>query len=179
MPIKLFTIIFTVSGLLNIAAAYAKNPQEIRYRCSTQDDGLVFCLDEKSAPLTGKRVLRSSDGIYISIENYRNGYLNGLSSYFDSNGQKKERLYYKNGIKNGMYKTYYPNRSIKVLANYKDGLLDGKLDIYYPDGKLAGRMTYKDGRLLRGFCYGIKKKEKISNETLKDFPENKINECDI
>lgn len=179
MKINILTIISVLIGLFITFSASAKKDEELRYECKTDENNLVFCLDENNKPLTGKRTLRTSSGLYSSIENFKNGRLNGLSTYFNSSGDKQERVYFKDGLRNGMYKYYYANRTIKILTNYKDGLLDGKLDVYYPDGSLVGRMTYKGGKLLRGFCQKDNKKQVFTIEMIQSYPENKINDCGI
>ena len=157
----------------------ARSSQEIpiSYNCLKENDGIKYCLDANRKPLEGKIALKNSDGNYVSIENYKKGYLTGLCSFFYPNGNPKLRLYYKEGRKNGMYKSYYQRRGIEVSANYKNNKLDGMLDLYLVDGKLYGRMRYKNGKLEKGFCNKNGKKENIKPATLRSFPENQIYNC--
>ena len=148
-------------------------------KCSRDENGLLFCLNEKDKPYTGRRVVYGAGGNPASIENFKNGYLDGLSTYFDESGQRHERSYYKMGIKNGTHKIYYSDNNIKVLTTYKDGILNGTLDVYLPDGSLKGRMRYKSGYLERGYCRNGKKKEDFGKEMLKSYPFNTIEACGV
>lgn len=145
--------------------------------CYTKGDGLMFCVDEKGKPYTGRRTVMQSETKYLSIENYRNGYKDGLCTYFDEIGQRRERSYYKQGIKNGTHKIYYSDNNIKILANYKDGEIDGMSDVYSPEGELLGRIKYKKGYMVKGFCKNNGKKEEFKRETLDSHPYNTLESC--
>lgn len=150
---------------------------EENIKCVTDENNLLFCTDEKNKPYTGKRDLKNANGTNISAENLREGYLDGLCTYFDDKGQRKERTYYKKGIKNGMYKVYYSNNNIKILASYREGLLNGVSDVYETNGSLRGRMKYKNGYLESGYCKNGDKKEDFSKKTIKSYPFNTLETC--
>ena len=147
--------------------------------CNTDSNGLLYCLDEKGKPYTGKRTVRQPENKDLSIENFKNGYKDGLCTYFDDKGQRRERSYYKQGIKHGMHKIYYSNNKIKVRANYTNGEIDGISDVYTLDGKLMGRMKYKKGYLVKGYCKYGNKKEEFSRGMLDSYPYNTIESCGI
>lgn len=152
--------------------------QQLQYNCQ-EDNDIKFCVDADNKPVDGKVAQYDDLGTALSIENFKKGYLNGLSSYFYQDGNPKERLYYKDGQKNGMYKYYYPERNIQISANYKNGLLDGQLDVYLPNNSLYGRMKYKKGRLEKGYCKEGGKKVDFSRDLLKSYPFNVINTCGL
>ena len=151
---------------------------QLQYNCQ-EDNDIKFCVDADNKPVDGKIAQYDDLGTTISIENFKNGYLNGLCSYFYPDGNPKERLYYKDGKKNGMYKYYYPERNIKISANYKNGLLDGQLDVYLPNNSLHGRMKYRRGYLEKGYCKENGKKVDFSKDFLKSYPLNVINTCGL
>lgn len=156
--------------------AGAKADKSIDYECS-EVEGKLFCLDEKGKPLTGKWEKYDLHGNRTSIENFKNGYFDGLCSYF-ADGRIAERQYYKQGVRNGQYKKFYLNRTFQITAEYSNGLLDGKIDLMYPNGKLHGRMTYKAGKLKRGYCIDEDgKKTDFSEEIIAQYQNNKINMC--
>ena len=159
--------------------ARSSSEKTLNYSCTTNSDNIKYCLDANKKPLEGKVGLKNSDGGYISIENYKKGYLNGLASYFYENGNPKLRLYYKEGQKNGMYKLYHLGRGIEISANYKNNKLDGGLDVYLADGTLYGRMKYRNGKLEKGYCNKNGKKENFSSAMLKSHPNNQIYSCGI
>ena len=140
---------------------------------------MLFCIDERGKPYTGKRTIKQSENKYLSIENFKNGYKDGLCTYFDKKGQRRERSYYKQGIKHGMHKIYYSDNKIKVRANYKDGELDGVSDIYELDGSLLGSVKYKRGHLEKGFCRKNGKKEEFKRETINSYPYNSLVSCGL
>lgn len=147
--------------------------------CQTDEEKTLFCVNKDGKPLSGRRVVTKGKGLYVSTEFFKNGYLNGLCVYYDENGMKKESIYYRMGIRDGVYKAYYPNEGVKIWANYKNGLLEGNLDVLNQSGKLRGRMRYRRGFLEKGFCNINGKKDNFSDEMLKSFPFNVINDCGI
>lgn len=169
-------IIGLIFGGLQTASAGRKDESK-NYRCHTEPDDRIFCLDEKERPLSGKRT-REVNGHYVSIENYIKGYRDGLSTFFDENGKQIERVYFKQGIKNGMDKIYYPTGGVKISAQYKNGLLNGKVDVYDDRGKLLGRMRYKNGILYKGSCRNQNgKDENFTPEFIAAQPENQVVTC--
>lgn len=165
---------------LNVMAlqAYAKASDEVEnYTCSEKEDHRIYCVyQDTNKPVSGK-IKRHNGDNYASIENFSKGYRDGLNSFFDTDGNIKERSYYKQGVKNGIEKIYYSNRSIRSTANYKNGLLHGNADIYTEDGKLLGRMRYSYGKLARGYCRKNKEKEDFSPEFIKNHNENELVTC--
>ncbi|VXC29993.1 conserved hypothetical protein [Flavobacterium sp. 9AF] len=109
----------------------------------------------------------------MSVENYKQGKLNGVRKVFYKDGSLAEVSNYIKGKLDGNYKKYAENETILEDYNYKNGKLDGPA-LYY-DGKgtinLKGQYkndrkwgyweTYENGKLIS--------KEKISKETRKTF----------
>lgn len=151
---------------------------EVSYVCTEKSEDIRFCLGENDKPLDGKVAEEDGSGGYASIENYKNGYRDGLCTYFKE-GDLSERTYYKSGVKNGMSKLYYSRNIVKISATYKDGKLDGIADVYLPDGSLAGRMKYKKGVLVSGYCKTDGQKKNFSYGMLKNYPENTLNGCGV
>ncbi|WP_208022812.1 toxin-antitoxin system YwqK family antitoxin [Flavobacterium jejuense] len=116
----------------------------------------------------------------MSLENYKQGKLNGVKKVFYKDGSLAEVSNYVNGKKQGLYKKYAENETILEEINYKGGKLDGPA-LYY-DGKgninVKGQFkndrkwgyweTYENGKLVS--------KEKISRETRKTFTLEKNKE---
>ncbi len=134
----------------------------VEHSCEPVDER-NYCVDANGEPLEGKIYTPWPDGGYKAIINYKNGYADGLATYFNDQGKPIERVYYKSGIKNGMDKIYYANRTIKVWANYKNGKLDGWQNFFTPQGRQQGKMYYKNGKLTDGFCisYNNKRRQKM------------------
>lgn len=158
--------------------AHADEPQ---YDCTTKNDK-EYCLTADKKPVTGKITKYRDDGNYLSIINYKNGYQDGLATYFADEGKLKERVYFKQGVKNGMDKIYYENRTIHQTLNYRRGLLNGIQMYYTSKGKQLGRFEYKDGVLQSGFCMQFEgekfKKYDLSHEEIKATPHNQLVKCE-
>ena len=115
----------------------------------------------------------------MSVENYKQGKLNGVKKVFYKDGSVAEVANYVNGNLEGVYKKYAENETLLEEIHYKKGKLDGPA-LYY-DGKgninVKGQYkndrkwgyweTYENGKLIA--------KEKISRATRKTFTleENK------
>ncbi len=116
----------------------------------------------------------------MSLENYKQGKLNGIKKVFYKDGSLAEVSNYLNGKIDGVYKKYAENETLLEEINYKKGKLDGPA-LYY-DGKgninVKGQYkndrkwgyweTYENGKLIS--------KEKISRETRKTFKLEKDKE---
>lgn len=63
--------------------------------------------------------------VVMTIENYKNGKLEGLRSVFYPNGKIAEEMNYKNNHKNGLYKRYTLTGIIIEESNYKNNEYDG------------------------------------------------------
>ncbi len=82
-------------------------------------------------------------GKVISSASTRNGA--GNFAYYDEFGNKySEGPFTKEGWRNGVSSFYYRNGALKAKANYKEGLLDGEKNIYYRDGKVSETINYVD-----------------------------------
>ena len=171
--VLLFLCLFSV-----IAQAKNNKSSDQEYLCK-EIDKKTYCEDTKHSPLTGKLRTYYTNDKPKSIENYKRGFRDGLTTFFDSKGNKQERLYYNHGIKNGTDKIYYPNRNIKFSANYDNGLLNSLFEVYNLEGDLLGRMKYKQGVLLKGYCIENKKKKNISITELKEHKFNEMFTCGV
>ena len=82
---------------------------------------------------TGQIVKKYKDGQVKSIENFKNGKLNGEFKEFFENGSLFQTGTFKNGdMKN--IKVFYENGKLKFEQNLKDR--KGKYRGYYPNGQL-------------------------------------------
>ena len=161
---------------LNNTDASSNNKKE---NCQEDENKILFCVDGEGKPLNGKQVSFGPGGHYASVEYFRNGYYNGLCTYYNDEGKKKESIFYRMGVKSGEYKAYYKTEGIAIWANYKSGLLNGNVDITNPSGRLLGRMNYKNGVLDKGFCTRNGKRETFSDEMIKSYPFNTLNNCGV
>jgi antitoxin component YwqK of YwqJK toxin-antitoxin module len=131
---------------------------------------IIFCLvsfysfgyqiDEN---FTGQIIKKYKDGQVESIENFKNGKLNGeFKEFFEDgslfqvgtfkNGEMKNiRVFYENGNlkfeqnlkdRKGRYKGYYPNGQLEEEGEVFQGEKIGVWRYYNEEGKLSSEVTY-------------------------------------
>ena len=131
---------------------------------------IIFCLvsfysfgyqiDEN---FTGQVIKKYKDGQVESIENFKNGKLNGEFKEFFENGSlfqvgtfkngemKNIRVFYENGNlkfeqnlkdRKGRYKGYYPNGQLEEEGEVFQGEKIGVWRYYNEEGKLSSEVTY-------------------------------------
>ena len=88
------------------------------YRNGAMDGKQVLCY-EKGGNLSGGQRQR------VAIAD-KNGYRNGLTTWFYENGVKKMTIEYKDGQFDGLQQAFYEDGSLKKEASYKNGKLVGK-----------------------------------------------------
>ena len=98
--------------------------------CLVSFYSFAYQIDEN---FTGQIVKKYKDGQVKSIENFKNGKLNGEFKEFFENGSLFQIGTFKNGdMKN--IKVFYENGKLKFEQNLKNK--KGKYRGYYPNGKL-------------------------------------------
>ena len=85
-----------------------------------------------------------SDNAQKSI--YENCVRNGVTLWFEDNGDIKSKVNFTNGKENGLYASYYSNAKEKITVNYVDGQKDGLQTVYYDNGKVGSEVNYSMGR---------------------------------
>ena len=83
-------------------------------------DGLYYKKYAR-APFTGKR--EYFQGLYLVIENIKNGKLEGLTGGFHENGQLSSKENYKNGKLEGLTEGFNEDGLCTSKARYKNGFL--------------------------------------------------------
>ncbi len=104
--------------------------------------------------LQGKFKMLNKLGQITGELNYKDGKLDGLQTYYYSDGAKFEEVTYSNGIKNGIYKEYYKNGNLKSEATFKNDVLDGEGFSYFMNGGKRCVRPIKEGKLTGlSVCY--------------------------
>ena len=78
-------------------------------------------------------------------EYYKDGKLNGLSTWWYENGQKECENHYKDGKLNGLSTWWYENGQKEYEIHYKDGKLNGLSTWWYENGQIECEGFFKDG----------------------------------
>ena len=111
---------------------------------------------------TGQIIKKYKDGQVESIENFKNGKLNGEFKEFFEDGSLSQIGTFKNGdMKN--IKVFYENGNLKFEQNLKDR--KGRYKGYYPNGQLE-----EEGEVFQGEKIGVWKyyneEGKLSSEVI-------------
>ncbi len=82
----------------------------------------------------------------MTIENYKNGKLEGLRSVFFPNGKIAEETNYKNNLKEGIYKKYSENGIVLEESNYKNNEFSGLAVFKDPNGNVVSSGKFVNGK---------------------------------
>jgi antitoxin component YwqK of YwqJK toxin-antitoxin module len=81
----------------------------------------------------------------MTLENYKDGKLEGIRSVFYPNTKIAEETHYQKGIKEGPYKKYTENGILLEETVYKKGEFDGITTYKDPNDKIVAKGLYKNG----------------------------------
>lgn len=82
----------------------------------------------------------------MTIENYKNGKLEGLRSVFFPSGKIAEETYYKNNLKNGSSKKYSEKGYVLEEATFKDNQYDGLAIFRDVDNTIVSKGKFVNGK---------------------------------
>jgi antitoxin component YwqK of YwqJK toxin-antitoxin module len=112
----------------------------------------IFYNQKKFKVSEGKEVNKLYEGtwkyyhkdseVIMTLENYKNGKLNGKRTVFYPNSKIAEESDYVNGLKQGKYKKYSEDGIVLEESNFKDGLYDGNAIYRDPLGNIAAEGKY-------------------------------------
>lgn len=125
---------------------------------NTKDNSVytTFFDQKKNKVSEGKEVNRKYEGQWkyyhkessaiMSLDNYKDGKLDGKRSVFYPNGKIAEEINFKNGLKEGPYKSYTQSGVVIEETNYKNGEYDGPAIYRESTGKIASEGVYVKGK---------------------------------
>lgn len=87
-----------------------------------------------------------ASAIIMTLENYKNGKLEGLKTINFPSGNVAEFTNYKNGIREGIYKKIAENGVILEESTYLNGELNGTSTFKAPDGLVVAKGMFKQGK---------------------------------
>ena len=87
-----------------------------------------------------------ASAIIMTLENYKNGKLEGLKTINFPSGNVAELTNYKNGIREGVYKKIAENGVILEESVYVNGELNGTSTFKAPDGLVVAKGMFKQGK---------------------------------
>lgn len=110
--------------------------------------------------------------VIMTLENYKNGKLEGIRSVYFPSGKIAEETMYVNGIRDGIYKKYAENGIILEDATYKNGEFHGMATYKDPLGNVVAKGLFKDGKKV-GIWEFFEKGKKVSQENF-NFQKKKF-----
>ncbi|MCL1901506.1 MAG: toxin-antitoxin system YwqK family antitoxin [Endomicrobia bacterium] len=87
----------------------------------------------------------SPEGKIITIDNYYEGKLTGISIMYYATGEKLAEYRYKNGKLEGISSIYNKDGGLISEAGYQDNLLHGSLKSFYENGQLCFESYFSKG----------------------------------
>ena len=78
-----------------------------------------------------------------TIENYKNGELEGEVIYYSDNGNLSSKMYFVKGLQEGESNTFYVSGARRLTEHYSKGKLDGERRIYFTNGMVHYIENYK------------------------------------
>lgn len=135
-----------------------KNKQLMATRDFSKGDGSCYTVfyNGKFKVSEGDLVNKKPEGIWkyyhnksdkvMTLENYKNGKLEGEKNVYYTNGQLAEKAFYKNNVLDGKYVKYAENGKLIEESTYSKGELNGSASFYDGEGNLLVKGEYKKNK---------------------------------
>jgi antitoxin component YwqK of YwqJK toxin-antitoxin module len=136
-----------------------KKGDVIATRDFTANDGssyAIFYDQNKNKVSEGREVGKAHDGewkfyhkastVLMTVENYKNGKLEGLRTVYYPNAKVAEEIRYINGLKEGVYKKIGQNGTLLEQSTFKNNEYNGDAVFYDADGAVASKGKFLNGK---------------------------------
>lgn len=149
----------------------------------------IFYDQNKSKVSEGKVVNRLFEGnwkyyheglnVVMTLENYKNGQLEGLRTVYYKSGIIAEEANYIKGKKDGLYKKYTEKGVVMEESHYTNGEYDGVAIFRDPDGIIVAKgkfikgqkigiwQFYQGGKLVSSEKMGVQRKKALGKKAVK------------
>jgi antitoxin component YwqK of YwqJK toxin-antitoxin module len=118
-----------------------------------------------------------ASAIIMTLENYKNGKLEGLKTINFPSGKVAELTNYKNGVREGAYKKIAENGVILEESTYLNGELNGTSTFKAPDGLVVAKGIFKQG-IKVGIWFFYENGKLVSKDNF-DTPRKKFQKREI
>ncbi|HSD09188.1 hypothetical protein [Flavobacterium sp.] len=156
----------------SIIATRTFNPKE--NSCYT-----IFYDQNKNIVSEGKEVNKLREGPWkyyhkssktlMTLENYKNGKLDGKRIVYYPNGKIVDEVVYKNGLKEGSYKKYSETGIVMESSFFKNGEYDGEAIYKDPNDQVVAKGMFKNGKKIGKWQFFIN--GKLESEENMDKPK--------
>lgn len=132
---------FSANGSLQVIKHYDKDLGILSYQYEQSDGSLI---DPIPINLKGASEILAffKNGKKSLEQGYKDGLLDGKTTYYFSNGKIAEETSYINGDTHGIMKEYYPNGNLEIEQNWSYDFIHGKSKFFYPNGQLRRITNY-------------------------------------
>lgn len=148
-----------------------KKGDVIATRDFTANDGssyTIFYDQNKNKVSEGKEIGKAREGewkyyhkaskVIMTLENYKNGKLDGARKVFYPDTKIAEEMNYSNGSKEGIYKKYGQNGTLLEQTTYKNNEFNGDAVFYDADGAVASKGKFVNGKKANMWQFYLKGK---------------------
>ncbi|MDA6070564.1 hypothetical protein NJT12_13130 [Flavobacterium sp. AC] len=148
-----------------------KKGDVIATRDFTANDGssyTIFYDQSKNKVSEGKEIGKAREGewkyyhkaskVLMTLENYKNGTLQGVKTVYYPNAKIAEEMNYVNGLKDGIYKKYGQNGTLLEQTTYKNNEYNGDAVFYDADGVVASKGKFVNGKKANMWQFYLKGK---------------------
>ena len=139
----------------------------------------VFYDQNKNIVSEGKEINKLRDGQWkyyhkssktiMTLENYRNGKLEGMRTVYYPSGKIVDETIYKNGLKEGVYKKYSENGIVLENSFFKNGEYEGEAIYKDPNDLVVAKGKFKNGKKVGKWQFFIN--GKLDSEENMDKPK--------
>lgn len=116
----------------------------------------IFYDQNKNKVSEGKEIGKAREGewkyyhkaskVLMTVENYKNGKLDGLRRVYYPNEKLAEEMMYKNGLREGAYKKMGQDGSLLEESNFKNDQYNGEAVFYDSDKAVASKGKFVNGK---------------------------------
>jgi antitoxin component YwqK of YwqJK toxin-antitoxin module len=148
-----------------------KKGDVIATRDFTSNDGTsytIFYDQNKNKVSEGKEIGKAHEGEWkyyhkaskalMTVENYKNGKLEGARKIYYPDSKLAEEMNYVNGLKEGIYKKYGQNGILLEQTTYKNNEYNGDAVFYDSDGAVASKGKFVNGKKANMWQFYLKGK---------------------
>ncbi|MFH7014951.1 toxin-antitoxin system YwqK family antitoxin [Flavobacterium sp. FlaQc-47] len=128
----------------------------------------IFYDQNKNKVSEGKEVGKAREGewkyyhkaskVVMTLENYKNGKLEGPRTVYYPDSKIAEEMTYINGLKEGIYKKYGQNGTLLEQTTYKNNEYNGDAVFYDADGAVASKGKFVNGKKANMWQFYLKGK---------------------
>jgi len=140
----------------------------------------IFYDQSKNKVSEGKEIGKAREGewkyyhkaskVLMTVENYKNGKLEGLRTIYYPNAQIAEEMTYKNGLKEGPYKKIGQDGTLLEESNFMNNEYNGESVFYDSDKSVASKGKFVNGK--KAGIWQFYQKGKLVKEVNMSDPKN-------